>query len=979
MSKSFDKLGKSVNNSFKGLFKTAGLAIGLASLVKLGKTAIKTASDLEEIQNVVDVVFGQSANEINTWAKTTLKSFGLVESEAKDIASTFKAMSNGMGITDDAGKAMSIRLTELSADLASFRNSTTEITSRALSGVFTGETEALKRFGIVMTDTNLKAFALAQGIKKDYSAMSQAEKVALRYQFVMQATADAQGDFARSSNSWANQMRVLRGQWVNFLGVLGTGIKQILSPLLSVLNNILASIITITKNLLSLLGIDFSTTSAQVSSAASGVEDIATGLDDASGSAKKLNKEIAGFDELETIGKSSGIGDLAEELAGAASDLDITMPEISEDEVRESMFGSFREAMQVLKSWFEEKMDPWLEEKSTKFAGWVNETFGDEEDWALAGSTVGAGLTGIIHAVDRFFTDLDGYNVGKSLGTFFNSLTTEIDWESLGHGWGEKLKDAMDVAIGFLETYNWTGLGKSTAKMIDAMPWKDIGTRLATLISDMLLAAMDFAIGLSTGHLGENVSNFIDGWAEGWKGEELKKKFLEEFKPAMKEAWDELWSSLEDNEYVGGLVKTLEELAVTLKQILEILLPLAAALKGFEIIAGIFTALNTGIPILGMLSDKIMAATMSWSGFVVEANGSVTLWNFLAGTFTALREHLASMVGGLVSSNAELAALNATIVGIVTGIVALVAALVHAYRNNEEFRQSVDSFVAALKTHVADIIQQLKEFYEQHFKPLVDSVINLIKMLLNVIVSHFSGWWDWFSNFIAGMVSFLLPIIDTIVGIVSKGVTQTIDILGDIFDILSGIIDFITGIFTGDISRALDGVTRIFTGFINGLEDLGNAFKNIFIAIGNVILSIVKSVVNGAITALNKIHIKIPDWVPGLGGKSWGFNLSKWPGYQIPYLAKGGVIDNPTVAMLGEYAGARQNPEIAAPESMIRDIIVSANGDMVSAFYQMATQIIQAIDNVDMNVQIGDETIAKSAKRGSDQYYKMTGKPMFAY
>ena len=950
MSKSFDKLGKSVNNSFKGLFKTAGLAIGLASLVKLGKTAIETASDLEEIQNVVNVVFGQSANEINTWAKTTLKSFGLVESEAKDIASTFKAMSNGMGIADKNGLAMSIRLTELSADLASFRNSTTEITSRALSGVFTGETEALKRFGIVMTDTNLKAFALASGIKKDYSAMSQAEKVALRYQFVMQATADAQGDFARSSNSWANQMRVLRGQWVNFLGVLGTGIKQILSPLLSVLNNILASIITITKNLLSLLGIDFSTTSAQVSSAASGVEDIATGLDDASGSAKKLNKEIAGFDELETIGKSSGIGDLAEELAGAASDLDITMPEISEDEVKESMFGSFREAMQALKSWFEGKMDPWLIEKSGKFANWVNEIFGSKEDWALAGETVGAGLTGVIHAVDTFFTQLDGYNVGSALGTFFNSLTTKIDWESLGHGWGEKLKDAMDVAIGFLETYDFQVLGESIARAFDSVDWTGIGNRLATLISDMLLAAMDFAIGLSTGHLGENVSEFVDGFTEGWKGEELKKKFLEEFQPAMQSAWNELWSSLNENKTLNTLITDIESLTKTIGELVAALALVKTSFMLGPIIGPFLAQILTAIPGIGNFTAALKL--MTDQGFALGTS--------LKTAFTA----------GFGAAGKALSTFAVTAGPIVAIIAAIGAALIGAYKHNETFREAVNKLVADIKAGIGEIWTKIKQLFESNLEPTFTAIRDWLKVLWDYIKILFV--------LIGDVATGLAPVISTIWNMTKSLIKNVIDIIGNLMDVLSGVITFVTGVFTGDWKKAWEGVVKVFKGVFSGMQNVIKGVMNVIIGFINTGVLAINGVINNLIRILNRFKINIPNWVPEIGGRSFGFNLKQVQISTIPYLAKGGVIDNPTVAMLGEYAGARQNPEIAAPESMIRDIIVSANGDMVSAFYQIATQIIQAIDNVDMNVQIGDETIAKSAKRGSDQYYKMTGKPMFA-
>ena len=127
---------------------------------------------------------------------------------------------------------------------------------------------------------------------------------------------------------------------------------------------------------------------------------------------------------------------------------------------------------------------------------------------------------------------------------------------------------------------------------------------------------------------------------------------------------------------------------------------------------------------------------------------------------------------------------------------------------------------------------------------------------------------------------------------------------------------------------------------------------------------------NGVIGVLNGIGITVPDWVPEIGGRHFGFN--------IPYLAKGGIIESPTLAMMGEYAGARSNPEIVAPQSMIREIISEENGEMVSALYQIATQIINAIDGVDLSVSIGDDTIANAANRGNNAYKQRTGKPLFS-
>jgi hypothetical protein len=127
---------------------------------------------------------------------------------------------------------------------------------------------------------------------------------------------------------------------------------------------------------------------------------------------------------------------------------------------------------------------------------------------------------------------------------------------------------------------------------------------------------------------------------------------------------------------------------------------------------------------------------------------------------------------------------------------------------------------------------------------------------------------------------------------------------------------------------------------------------------------------NGMIKKLNKFKVNVPDWVPLIGGSKWGLN--------IPYLANGGVINSPTVAMMGEYAGAHSNPEIVAPQSLLREVISQENGEMVSALYQIARQIISAIDDVDLSVSIGDDAIGNAANRANNAYKKRTGKPLFS-
>lgn len=188
-----------LRSTFLSLGKVIGAAFVVGQLVKFGKQAVQTASDLTEIQNVVDTAFGSMSNKMEEFAKTSIESFGLSELSAKKAGSTFMAMGSGMGITADRASDMAIALTGLSGDMASFFNVSQDVANTALQSVYTGETESLKKFGIVMTEVNLEAFAMSKGINKSVRSMSQAEKVQLRYAYVMSQTALAQGDFAKTS------------------------------------------------------------------------------------------------------------------------------------------------------------------------------------------------------------------------------------------------------------------------------------------------------------------------------------------------------------------------------------------------------------------------------------------------------------------------------------------------------------------------------------------------------------------------------------------------------------------------------------------------------------------------------------------------------------------------------------------------------------------------------------------------------------
>lgn len=216
-----DAFGKKATQIGKDLSLRLTLPIGLAA-----GAAIKMASDMEESTNKVRVAFGSSSKQVEAFAKTALRSFGIAESSALDMTALFGDMATGMGVSRSEAANLSTSLVGLAGDLASFKNINIEEVTTALSGVFTGETESLKRLGIVMTEVNLEQFAMQQGIQKSIKQMTQQEKIMLRLQYIFSVTGNAQGDFARTSEGAANQMRIFQES----LKEVGAELGSILLP-----------------------------------------------------------------------------------------------------------------------------------------------------------------------------------------------------------------------------------------------------------------------------------------------------------------------------------------------------------------------------------------------------------------------------------------------------------------------------------------------------------------------------------------------------------------------------------------------------------------------------------------------------------------------------------------------------------------------------------------------------------------------------
>lgn len=326
-----DRSFKKQMTGIQGMAKKAGAALAAAFAVKkiidFGASCIELGSDLAEVQNVVDVTFPRMSKKVDEFAQKAAGSFGLSETMAKKFTGTFGAMAKAFGFNEQAAYEMSTALTGLAGDVASFYNISQDEAYTKLKSVFTGETESLKDLGIVMTQSALDSFALANGFGKTTAKMSEAEKVALRYKFVTEQLTTASGDFIRTSDGWANQVRILQLQFDSLKATIGQGLINVLTPVIKVINLIINKLMSLANAFKSLTDMFAGKKSGGggAAVAAAGMEDVAESADNAGtamggagSAAKKAAKDIkgatSGIDELNVIqapnsgGSSGGAG-----------------------------------------------------------------------------------------------------------------------------------------------------------------------------------------------------------------------------------------------------------------------------------------------------------------------------------------------------------------------------------------------------------------------------------------------------------------------------------------------------------------------------------------------------------------------------------------------------------------------------------------------------------------------------------------------
>lgn len=339
--RSLTQMTGSVNKFGSTLKKIGGMiaiAFGTRALVNFAKESVKLASDIAEVQNVIDVTFGQGAAQIEDFAKSAAEAFGLSELSAKQYAGTMGAMLKSSGLATGAAQEMSIALTGLAGDIASFYNLDTDTAFEKIRSGISGETEPLKQLGINMSVANLEAYALTKGITKSYNAMSQAEQVLLRYNYLLSVTTDAQGDFSRTSGSFANQIRILQLNFDQLRIAVGNALIPIAQAVLPSINAIIAGLTKLARVFAQVTALLFGKSAevkvtggiaSSADDAAESTDRLADATEGAGGAAKQAAKDmkgvLAGFDELNILADNA-----ANSVGGAGGGLnDLNIPEVT--------------------------------------------------------------------------------------------------------------------------------------------------------------------------------------------------------------------------------------------------------------------------------------------------------------------------------------------------------------------------------------------------------------------------------------------------------------------------------------------------------------------------------------------------------------------------------------------------------------------------------------------------------------------------
>ena len=970
----------------QGLAKKAGIALAAAfsvkKLVEFGAQCIELGSDLQEVQNVVDVTFPRMGSQVDAFAKEAAASFGLSETMAKRFTGTFGAMAKAFGFSEKAAYEMSTTLTGLAGDVASFYNISQDEAYTKLKSVFSGETETLKDLGVVMTQNALDAYALANGYGKTTQAMSEMEKVALRYQFVQDQLSASSGDFIRTSDSWANQVRILKLQFDSLKATIGQGLINVLTPVIKVINTIIGKLMSLANAFRSftelITGKKSSGGSASV--AAAGMDNVAASADNAGAAmggagsaAKKAAKDIAtattGIDELNILNPDSGSEGSGSGGSGGYAADEFDMGELSTDqldeadnrlqglidrlkELRDLFVDGFKaglgdvtleplkEAIEGIKASLKEIFtDPGVVEAFNRWLDTLAYSLGQ-----IAGSMASIGITmatNLLGGLNRYLDqnkdlikqriinwfDITG-EIATSVGNFAQAFANIFS--VFGGENGQRVTAAL---IGIFANA-FMGVNEVCLKL--SRDLIDVITRPFIDNQDAFKTAIDGFLGFLASAL-ETVKGVVD---------ETMANLGEMYDAHVKPMFDALASGLSSivsvllTTYQGYIQPILDELAGKLSSFAgQYLQPLID--KGLELIGKVADAVT-------LLWVNILQPFIEW--FISTIIPAITpVLQGVIDSFLLLGEVISGVFSGIIT---WLTGIIDFLVGVFTGEWSL------AWTGIQEILSGIWELIKAIITGALSLIQNAITLAWTQISVTTTTIWNTIKALINTV-------WTWLKSLatqvftsIKNAVSQAWTAIQTTTTEIWNGIGEALSLLWETIKTTAG--ETFTGIKDTIVEawNALkDRTGEIWDGIWNSIK---GAINNIISGVEDMVNRVVSGI-NTMIDGINSLISSIPG-VPGGAIPNLGT-------VSLPRLAQGGFVraNTPQLAMIGDN---RHQGEVVAPEDKLQEMVdravamASRDSTGMSDYYlevmvDLLQRIIELIEQMDLTVTIDIRDIKK--------------------
>lgn len=989
-----DKQTEKIKSAFGKIAKAVGLALSVTAIISFGKSCIELGSALAEVQNVVDVTFGAMSETINHFARDALEQFGLSETSAKKYTSTLGAMLKSMGIATNQAAEMSMKMTGLAADMASFYNLETDVAFEKIRSGISGETEPLKQLGINLSVANLEAYALSQGMTKAYSAMSQQEQALLRYNYLLSVTADAQGDFSRTSDGWANQVRILTERFNALKAAIGQGLIAVLTPVIRVLNQLLAKILTVTdafSNFIAkITGKNTKTTTSvnemggALDSATDSAGSLSGATDKAGKSAKKAEEAfhgLASFDEIHSLTKAaedsgsggSGGGDggasggaLSESIVDAADEADATL-----NPVLEKIWNRLKALAELFKKGFKAGLgDVTLEPLKQAIEGikkslkeiWTDpavlqaaNNFLDTWAYSLgqqAGAAASIGITiatNLLGGLNKYL-DQNKERIKQHIVSMFD-INSEI----------VKIKgDFAQAAANIFSVFGGENGQQVTANIIGifanaAMGASEIGAKLYRDITDIITrpfidnqdkfkTALDGTLGVLSGFLG-NIKQVVDDTFS--KANEVYDQHLAPMFSSLAAGLSSITGKLLDayNSYIlpvleglidfiagvftGDWQRAWEGIKTFFSSIWEAIKNIVSAVWG-AIKAIISTALGVISSVISTVLNTIKTIFSTiWEAIKTLIN---TVWNAIKSIISTTINTISTIISTVLNAiKTTFSTIFESIKNTVTTIFNAIKTFITTTINT--ISTTLSTVLNIIKTTFSTILESIKNTVTTVFNAIktfitttINTISTTISTVLNVIKTTFSTILESIKNTVTTVFNAIKSTITTIINAISTTISTVLNSIkttfstilesikstvNTIFNAIKSTITTIMGTIQSGISTALSSIKTTWSNMWESMKTtVINIFNGIWSAIKGVINSIIGGIekmangvingINGMIRALNKLSFDVPDWVPEIGGKTFGFNISTIGNISIPRLAKGGVVDQATIAMIGE-------------------------------------------------------------------------------